>query len=1752
MISTTNPNPKNVYHIGGLEVEFPYQPYGSQFAFMGRVISTLNRAQREGHCHALLESPTGTGKSLSLLCSSLAWQHHYKSIQHHLKSAQEATTDPLAYGGGFVPDETSLSSASEIPDRTQTEVNNKKQKKKEAPPIYYASRTHSQISQVVRELRKTAYKVPMVVLASRKHYCTNKDIIGKENINEECKLLLKDQATGCPEFKNFHKVKAHPSLHKGGCNEVHDIEDLVKVGQLVKGCSYYAARSMSDDAQLVFCPYNYIINPVIRAAMDVDIKGAIVILDEAHNIEDIARDAGSVDIEEDVLDKLQMELQQLCSINAAIYQPLYEMVQGLTSWMEQKKNKLEKRDFQHYVSFWTGDKALRELEEANISKQCFPILLECATKAIKVATDLETDAPHISGMSVITLEGLFSSLTYFFSRNGSHMLDYQLALQRYVRKDTGRAFGNWTYTLSLWCLNPEVVFRDVADLSLSIILTSGTLSPMTSFTSELGVHFETCLEAPHVIDVDSQVWPAIISTGPGNYPLNASYKTADGYAFQDAVGKSLEEIFKIVPGGCLVFFPSYKLMDKLCNRWSETGQWSRLNAEKPLFVEPRGGSQDDFEHALKGYYDSIHHGKKSALGRKRRIKKIDLNDVHAVDSLQNSKNGGAALLGVCRGKVSEGIDFADDNARVVILNLVRIESRNDIQVALKKKYNDTYRSSKNLLSGNEWYCHQAFRALNQAAGRCIRHKFDYGAIILLGVIILVELDERFQEERNRAFISKWLRRQLRVYDNFDLSLGGLKSFFDYAKEHYGINTMHSTHNLGLNGDDIHKKDKKTWFTRNKNHKLNKFGNGDGRETTVIGNSISFPTLTFQDLVESQPSAQKNSNTYNCKDIPQCCNETEPRFVGEPLMDIILEETSTVTETPCIIYVDDDPSSSDFSKDNTSGSNIIEASAQFPDHISSLSMSLTTGGKFFSRAQSSITITPKKNIITNDIPEMESVNSHNQKRRKPLLPSFINLLEEEKFVAPWASPLTWYTKSPDVDVREITCGSEYGYKKNLKSNSPPLLTSNITDSCSPIAPPLDKKLQIFCSLCKSPLGRPENHLYLTCSLISSSKLHLRSLLKQGTETYSTDTRKSVPVIITDSLFVDQRICNRIPKSAPEQGIWCPEDGCVFSTIFCPFCSNINNLLGVQIMATDASNVQLLDKILFYFDSLEVKGSEESGNIASRKGDVPPVNDNGNDKIGVLNSIEKYSYLPQPASSEVWKIRKSKTIRLASCSKPKLKPVRLELGHSFAFPVVLSCLGIPYPYSLVSCWFCLELGRRRLPSGQSVIPAYSFALTHPVLSLKVSKIMKLDKWSSFMEEENSQLNDLLGENGTSEPPSHVEGAGELSPPSQKEDDGKEVSKKKKKKAKSKKKKEFIEQTDPPSISVLDLFPFGDFPEGEIQQYKDDNIWRTTSEEKRELERLQKPLYNSVRRAAEVHRQVRKYIKSILKPGMLMTDLCETLENTVRKLIPENGLQAGIAFPTGCSLNWVAAHWTPNSGDKTILQYDDVMKLDFGTHVDGYIVDCAFTVAFNPMFDPLLEASREATNTGIKEAGIDVRLCDIGAAIQEVMESYEVEINGKVYQVKSIRNLNGHSIGRYQIHAGKSVPIVKGGEQTKMEEGEFFAIETFASTGKGYVREDLECSHYMKNFDIGHIPLRLPRAKQLLATINKNFSTLAFCRRYLDRLGETKYLMALKNLCDSGIVQPYPPLCDVKGSYVSQFEHTILLRPTCKEVISKGDDY
>ena len=172
---------------------------------------------------------------------------------------------------------------------------------------------------------------------------------------------------------------------------------------------------------------------------------------------------------------------------------------------------------------------------------------------------------------------------------------------------------------------------------------------------------------------------------------------------------------------------------------------------------------------------------------------------------------------------------------------------------------------------------------------------------------------------------------------------------------------------------------------------------------------------------------------------------------------------------------------------------------------------------------------------------------------------------------------------------------------------------------------------------------------------------------------------------------------------------------------------------------------------------------------------------------------------------------------------------------------------------------------------------------------------------------------------------------------------------------------------------------------------------------------------------------------------------------------------------------------------------------------------------------------------------------------MESHECTIKGKTYKVKCVENLCGHSIRPYRIHAGKSVPIVKRDDDTKMEEGEQFAIETFGSTGAGHVYNDnTDVSHYMKEYGKPDPKLRNKQAQNLLDTITKEFGTLAFARKWLEEYAP-RHFGPLKMLVDNGIVKSYPPLVDpVKTCYTAQYEHTILLRPTCKEVVTRGEDY
>jgi methionyl aminopeptidase len=204
-----------------------------------------------------------------------------------------------------------------------------------------------------------------------------------------------------------------------------------------------------------------------------------------------------------------------------------------------------------------------------------------------------------------------------------------------------------------------------------------------------------------------------------------------------------------------------------------------------------------------------------------------------------------------------------------------------------------------------------------------------------------------------------------------------------------------------------------------------------------------------------------------------------------------------------------------------------------------------------------------------------------------------------------------------------------------------------------------------------------------------------------------------------------------------------------------------------------------------------------------------------------------------------------------------------------------------------------------------------------------------------------------------------------------------KKKKRKSSKKKRKEASneKQTTPPRVALANLFREQAYPKGEIVEYatNNDNLQRTTAEELRHLsvvKNMDDDYLNNYRKAGEVHRQVRQHVQTIAKPGISMSQLAREIEEGVRALTGHQGLEtgdalkAGMGFPSGLCLNNVAAHWTPNSGAKeVILQYDDVLKVDFGVHINGWIVDSAFTVAANPVYDNLLAAVKAATNTGLK---------------------------------------------------------------------------------------------------------------------------------------------------------------------------------------------
>jgi methionyl aminopeptidase len=233
------------------------------------------------------------------------------------------------------------------------------------------------------------------------------------------------------------------------------------------------------------------------------------------------------------------------------------------------------------------------------------------------------------------------------------------------------------------------------------------------------------------------------------------------------------------------------------------------------------------------------------------------------------------------------------------------------------------------------------------------------------------------------------------------------------------------------------------------------------------------------------------------------------------------------------------------------------------------------------------------------------------------------------------------------------------------------------------------------------------------------------------------------------------------------------------------------------------------------------------------------------------------------------------------------------------------------------------------------------------------------------------------------------------------------------------------------------------------------------------------------------------------------------------------AGLAFPLNLSINEAAAHDTASDGDDRAFRHGDVVKMDLGVHLNGYIADTAGTVDLGEN-GPLLRASRAALEKAISLVRPGVSTGDLGAAIQG-----EIEALG----FRPVANLTGHGLGRYEIHTPPTVPNIRMNGGAVLREGMVFAIEPFASTGTGWVSDAPRVQIYQQT---GDRPARLPEARKILDQVRERHG-LPFARRWLT--GE-RLDLTLASLVRSGHLHAYPVLRDVPGSLVSQAEHTVIV--------------
>lgn len=716
----------------------PYTPYDVQKQFMSDLYEFLNQDDRKV---AIFESPTGTGKTLSILCATLAFTKDASKRRLEKDLANiESSKGPLwtikrakelriqQYEDEKDDKDVGIGSRG----NEDTDSNKRPRKYMKFIPrqrILFASRTHSQLAQVADALveieKSTGSKIAFTPLGSRKHMCIKPEVRNSPTQSEVNDRCLEFQQDGRCTYRTRSGELEDVILSK-----VMDIEDLVKVGKDMCACPYYAARQAASFSDVIAMPYPLLLVSNTRNALNISLKDTIVVIDEAHNLIPTISSLHSAELSEvnviDVIRAIKGYLSKLGDKlnfnNKRRINQLLVLSESIMSFLNREETRSAKKGSEFQVHEMLRERNADTLNIIELNK------FASETKLV-FKVDTYADPPVQRKLGLSQLINFVLTATDPLSE-GKLFID---------RDESGST------VLKRLTLDPSEPFKNIVDTCDSVVLAGGTMEPVMEFEQQLKLKENLLVHSYEHVIPKSQL--LVIPESD----LEFTFARRSQREVITALGEIVLRYAEHIPKGIVLFFPGYGYLNEVVDLWKKSGIWKKLADRKDLFVESTSDKQKEPSRNQNSY-------KTNDIKNKSK-KEIDQHsDIFLRYSMKVKKANGAMLFAVVGGKLSEGINFSDDLARAVIMVGLPFPNAFSAEMLAKKSYiekiakDEGYTLNDAKQKAITFYENIAMRAVNQSIGRAIRHSKDYAAIVLI--------DKRYKQERIQSKLSKWIRDRI--------------------------------------------------------------------------------------------------------------------------------------------------------------------------------------------------------------------------------------------------------------------------------------------------------------------------------------------------------------------------------------------------------------------------------------------------------------------------------------------------------------------------------------------------------------------------------------------------------------------------------------------------------------------------------------------------------------------------------------------------------------------------------------------------------------------------------------------------------------------------------------------------------------------------------------------------------------------------------------------------------------------------------